>query len=91
MIEEPQIPNAAPSCLGSWNIRRISASTDGMTVAAAMPSRARATSSISVDDEYAASRDAAMNPTAPAISTRRWPTRSPSVPIVSRKPAIMKP
>ena len=39
--------------------------------------------------EYAATTEATPNAAAPISSSRRRPMRSPSVPIVTRKPAIM--
>lgn len=82
---------AAPICLGSLNMVLINASTDGITVAPATPSRARAMINIVVDVEKAATSETTMNAAAPNSSTLRRPTRSPSVPIVTRNPVIMKP
>ena len=62
---------------------------EGMIVAPATPSRARATISISGLEAYAATTDATPNAAAPISSSRRRPIRSPSVPIVTRKPASM--
>jgi hypothetical protein len=70
---------------------RISESVDGASVAPATPRRARAAISISGLDENAATTEAAPNAVAPIRSSRRRPIRSPSVPIVIRKPATTKP
>ena len=91
MSAVPQIPYAMLSCFGSLKRSRISASTFGMTVAPAMPSTARAPMRTDVDGANAAVTEAAMNNAAPASSTVRRPIRSPSVPMVTRNPAIMKP
>ena len=76
---------------GSWNIAKISDSVDGARVAPAMPSRARLAMSISALVENAARIDTAPNAAAPISSSLRRPIRSPRVPIVTRKPATMKP
>jgi hypothetical protein len=70
---------------------RISDSVDGASVAPAMPRTAREAISISGLDENAATTDAPPNAPAPISSSRRRPIRSPSVPIVIRKPATRKP
>ena len=70
---------------------KISESVDGASVAPAMPSRARLAMSISGVVEKAASIESAPNAAAPMSSSLRRPMRSPSVPIVMRKPATMKP
>lgn len=67
------------------------ASPDGASVAPAIPSSARAAISIPGFTTNAASIELAANATPPESSTRRCPTRSPSVPIVTRNPAIMNP
>ena len=82
---------AAARCFGSWNMWLISAKPDGASVAAATPISARAVISIPALLEKAASTDADPNAAAPDRSSRRRPSRSPSVPIVIRNPAIMKP
>ena len=69
----------------------ISASVDGISVAPAIPSSARVAISISGLVEYAAATEATAKALPPIISSLRRPIRSPSVPIVIRKPAIMKP
>jgi hypothetical protein len=82
---------AVARCRGSWNMLRIKASVDGISVAPATPSTARAAISISGLVDHAATSDAAPNAVAPIISSLRRPMRSPSVPIVTRKPASRKP
>jgi hypothetical protein len=64
---------------------------EGARVAAATPSSARETISISTLVEKAASTEATPNAAAPISRRRRRPIRSPSVPIVIRKPARKKP
>ena len=86
-----QIPIATVRCWSSSNMLRISDSVEGASVAPAMPSKARATISISGLDENAAATDATPNAAAPMRSSRRRPIRSPSVPIVIRKPATRNP
>ena len=76
---------------GSRNMFLIRDSVDGASVAAATPSSARDTISISTLVEKAASTEATPNAAAPMRSKRRRPTRSPRVPIVIRKPARKKP
>ena len=56
-----------------------------------MPSMARLAMSISALVENAARIDTAPNAAAPISSSLRRPMRSPRVPIVTRKPATMKP
>jgi len=70
---------------------RISDKVEGASVAAAMPSNARATISIATLVAKAASTDAHPKAAAPISSSRRRPIRSPRFPMVIRKPAIMKP
>jgi hypothetical protein len=82
---------AAVRWRGSWNMLRIRASVEGISVAPAMPSRARLAMSISALVDQAAIRDAAPNAAAPASSRRRRPIRSPSTPMAIRKPATRKP
>lgn len=65
----------------------ISARVDGDMVAAATPSSARATISISGLTEYAARMEASVNAPAPSSNSRRRPMRSPTVPMVMRNPA----
>ena len=61
-------------------------SVDGMIVAPATPSRARATISQPADGANAASREAAPKPEAPMSSSFLRPIRSPSVPMVTSRP-----
>jgi hypothetical protein len=68
---------------------RINAIVDGISVAPATPSSARAAISMAGVVAYAASTEVTPNPVAPISSSRRRPMRSPSVPIVTRKPASM--
>jgi hypothetical protein len=84
-------PMAKRRCCSSWNMLRIRDIVDGASVAPAMPSNARVAISISALREKAASAEAAPKAAAPINSSRRRPMRSPSVPIVIRKPATMKP
>jgi hypothetical protein len=88
---EIQTPMAIERCLGSSNIAKISDRVDGARVAPAMPSSARLPMSISGVVEKAATTDTAPKAAAPIIRSFRRPIRSPSVPIVTRKPATMKP
>jgi hypothetical protein len=69
----------------------IRASVDGMSVAPAIPMAARATMSISGLVENAATTDETPNAAPPTISSFLRPIRSPSVPMVTRKPATMNP
>ncbi|OGB34220.1 MAG: hypothetical protein A3B67_18205 [Burkholderiales bacterium RIFCSPHIGHO2_02_FULL_66_10] len=70
---------------------RISESVDGASVAPAMPSSARSTISSFGVRANAASTEATVKKAAPISSRRRRPMRSPSVPMVIRKPATKKP
>ena len=81
---------AVERCLGSRNIVKMSDSVDGAIVAPAIPISARLAMSISELCENAANSDASANPAAPARKACR-PIRSPSVPIVIRRPATRKP
>jgi hypothetical protein len=69
----------------------ISDSVEGIRVAPATPSSARATMSHNAFGANAARTEAAANAATPTISSRRRPIRSPNVPIVMRKPAMKKP
>jgi hypothetical protein len=89
--EDIQTPIAKVRSFGSGNMLLIRDSVDGASVAAEMPSSARAMISISAEVEKAARIDARPKKTAPISSNLRRPIRSPSVPIVSNAPAIMKP
>ena len=70
---------------------KISERVAGANVAPATPCSALAAISISGLVENAASTETAANAAAPIIRSRRRPMRSPSVPIVIRKPATMNP
>jgi hypothetical protein len=86
-----QIEIAVPRARGSGNIVRIRPSVEGISVAPATPSSARVAMSIAALVENAAATDATPNAAPPISRRRRRPMRSPSVPIVTRKPAIMNP
>jgi hypothetical protein len=91
--ENPAIhtPTAIVRCRGSWNMLKISESVAGANVAPAMPCSALAPISISGLVENAAITETAAKAAAPIMRSRRRPMRSPSVPIVIRKPATMNP
>jgi hypothetical protein len=82
---------AKPFCPGSRNMLLTSARVEGSTVAPAIPRTVRVAISISGLVEKAANTDAMPNAAAPIKSSLRRPILSPRVPIVTRKPAIMKP
>ncbi len=86
-----QTPIANVRSRGSRNMFRISDSVDGASVAAAIPSSARAAISIPALVENAASTEAAPNADAPMSKSLRRPILSPSVPMVMREPASRKP
>ena len=86
-----QMPIANWRCCGSWNMFRISDKVDGARVAPATPSSARIAISIALLVENAAIAEAMPKAAAPISSSLRRPMRSPSVPIVIRKPATRKP
>ncbi len=67
------------------------ARVEGINVAADMPRVARAAISMIALVEKAAKTEAMAKAVAPIIKSLRLPMRSPSVPMVMRKPAIMKP
>lgn len=71
--------------------RRTSDSADGISVAPATPSSARAAISSSALGAYAVTADAAANSAVPISSSRRWPMRSPTAPIVTSSPASANP
>ena len=75
----------------TWNMFRISDKVEGISVAPATPSNARVAISMPAVVEKAASTEATPKAAAPVSNSRRRPMRSPSVPMVMRKPAIMKP
>jgi hypothetical protein len=84
-------PIAKVRSRGSLNMLRSSESVEGASVAPATPSSARAAISISALVESAQINDATLKAPAPIRSSRRRPTRSPSVPIVISSPATRKP
>ena len=86
-----QMPIARDRCRESTNMLLIKARVEGIKVAPATPSIARAKISISALAEYAASADAIPKAVAPIINNFRRPIRSPNVPIVIKKPAIKIP
>ena len=88
---EIQMPTAMERCRGTRNMLKISDRVEGASVAPEMPINARAMMSMSGVCAKAASREVRLKPAAPIMSSRRRPMRSPSVPIVIRKPATMKP
>lgn len=71
-------------CFGSRNMVLINARVEGA-------SAALAAISVSGLVEKAATTEAMPNAAAPIISNRLRPIRSPRVPMVTRKPATMKP
>ena len=88
---EIHMPIANVRSLGSVNMLVISERVEGASVAPARPSTAREKISISALREKAARTEAAPNAAAPISNSLRRPIRSPSVPIVIRNPATMKP
>ena len=88
---EAQTATAIIRCRWSGNRCRISERVEGISVAPATPSRARAAISISAETLKAATAEAAPKAAEPIISSRRRPLRSPSDPMVTSKPAIMNP
>ncbi len=91
MKDVVQMVTAVVLSFGSRNMLRSSDSVDGASVAAEMPSSARAAISISALLASAVSTEATPKNTAPVSSSRRRPMRSPRVPMVIRKPAMRKP
>ena len=91
MVALVQTATAVRRCFSSWNMLRISASVEGISVAPATPWTARAVISSAALCEYAAPSDARLNARAPASSSRRRPIRSPSDPMVMSSPASTKP
>jgi len=76
---------------GSRNMLVMSDSVEGASVAPATPSAARARMSVCADLEKAATTDTAPKAAAPSSNTLRRPIRSPSPPMIIRKPATMNP
>ena len=87
----PPLPAGAVPALVPPSAHVPAAAEPPLVSAPARPSNARATMSISVLVENAASTETAANATAPIMSRRRRPIRSPSVPIVIKEPATRKP
>ena len=86
-----QTPMAMRRSASSSNMLRIRLSVEGASVAPARPRSARVAISMAGVVENAAAAEAAPKTAAPMSSSRRRPTRSPSVPMVISAPAIMKP
>ncbi|GAA3136210.1 hypothetical protein GCM10020001_068500 [Nonomuraea salmonea] len=86
-----QMPIAAVRSPGSVNTFLMMDSVDGMMVAPATPSSARAAISSSGVGAYAVTTEAAPNAAAPISSSRLRPTRSPRLPMVTSRPARAKP
>ncbi|SCE56446.1 hypothetical protein GA0115253_107333 [Streptomyces sp. Termitarium-T10T-6] len=72
----------------SSNVTRISASVAGIIAAAPTARKARAAIRASGLVENAATSEATPNTARPIANIRRCPTRSPSVPLPSSRPAI---
>lgn len=83
-------PMAKLRSVSSVNVERIRASVEGMSVAPATPSRARATISISAVAEYAAKMEITANSDPPTRSRNLRPKRSPRFPMVMSRPARTK-
>ncbi len=77
--------------VGSRNMLVISDRVEGASVAPATPSSARERMSVSAVLEKAAITETTPKAAAPMSSTLRRPMRSPSVPMIIRNPATMKP
>ncbi len=84
-------PIAMPRWRGSPNIALISDRVEGIRVAPAIPRAARLTRRASGLVASAATIDATPKAAAPIRSSFRRPMRSPRLPIVTSRPAIMKP
>lgn len=69
-------------------VMAMSARVAGIIVAAPTASRARAAISTSAVGASAASSEAPAKTASPIRNMRRWPTRSPRVPLPSSSPAI---
>jgi hypothetical protein len=80
-------PMATRRRAGSGKVVRISERVEGIKVAPATPSIARAAISTAGLVAKAASVDATANPVAPMSRSRRRPMRSPRLPIVMSRPA----
>ena len=88
---EPQMAMARSRCRASRKMLRTSDKVEGIRVAPATPSRARAMMSTSGVGANAAISEAVPNAAEPPMSRRRLPTRSPSEPMVISRPARMRP
>lgn len=84
-----QMPMAVVRCRGSVNTVRISANVGGIRPAPAIPCRARATTSVLASGAKAAATLITPKPTAAISSSRLRPIRSPTLPMVTSKPASM--
>ena len=85
------IPTAVVRSLASVKTLRVIERVDGMIVAPAIPSRARAAMSIAELVAYAVSAEVAANAAVPMRSSFLRPIRSPMPPIVTSSPASAKP
>ncbi|GAA4987544.1 hypothetical protein GCM10025734_12650 [Kitasatospora paranensis] len=90
MAPAPQMPMAVARSRASGKSARISDSVEGMIVAPATPSRARARISQPALGAYAASSEAAPNAVEPSSSSRRRPIRSLRAPMLTSSPARTK-
>ena len=91
-LKQPaQMPMAVARRRGSRNRFAMSARVDGVSVAPARPSSARAAISMAGLVAYAVSTDAAPNAAAPPRSSFRRPIRSPTAPMVIRNAPTMNP
>ena len=86
-----QTPIANCRCRSSWNMFRMSDRVEGASVAPAIPSSARMAISMPAESAKAASVEATAKKAAPISRSLRRPMRSPSVPMVMRKPATRNP
>lgn len=85
-----QIAIARVRWRASRNMPRMSDRVEGMRVAPATPSRARAAISTSGEGEKAAIAEATPKPREPVRSSRLRPIRSATLPIVTSSPASAK-
>jgi hypothetical protein len=86
-----QTASAARRCPGSWNMLRVSAMVEGISVAPATPSTARAPMRVPALCAYADAAEASPNAPAPSSSRCRRPMRSPRVPMVISRPDSTNP
>ncbi len=87
VITPDHMPIAFARWPGSVNMVRSRAIVDGISVAPPMPRSARAAIRVSALFAYAATSEAVPKAAAPVSRSLRWPTRSPSEPIVISSPA----